>query len=88
MQLTSAHITILGGDVRYSYCAQQLRQAGWQVDTFQVQGSPDTMALPGLFQPQRDYLPAAAFSAADQAPLPSSCKTLGPRSWTMKKTNF
>ncbi len=119
MQLTPAHITILGGDVRYSYCAQQLRQAGWQVDTFQVQGSPDTMALPGLFQPQRDYLlPYPAFNARGYIPflqgetilhcsdliqgpitgsrflcgrpgaLPSSCKMLGLRSWTMKKTNF
>ena len=70
MQLTSAHITILGGDVRYSYCAQQLRQAGWQVDTFQVQGSPDTMALPGLFQPQRDYLlPYPAFNARGYIPF-------------------
>ena len=70
MQPTSAHITILGGDVRYSYCAQQLRQAGWQVDTFQVQGSPDTMALPGLFQPQRDYLlPYPAFNARGYIPF-------------------
>lgn len=70
MQLTPAHITILGGDVRYSYCAQQLRQAGWQVDTFQVQGSPDTMALPGLFQPQRDYLlPYPAFNARGYIPF-------------------
>ena len=70
MQLTPAHITNLGGDVRYSYCAQQLRQAGWQVDTFQVQGSPDTAVLPGLFQPQRDYLlPYPAFNARGYIPF-------------------
>lgn len=70
MQQAALQITIIGGDVRYRYCALQLRKAGWQVDTFQVQNSPDTVMSQALFQPNQNYLlPYPAFNAQGYIPF-------------------
>lgn len=69
MQTTPQHITIIGGDTRYTHAAHFLKKAGWRVDTFQVQGSADTTGLPALFSGSTYLLPYPAFNARGYLPF-------------------
>lgn len=69
MQTTPQHITIIGGDTRYTHAARALVKAGWYVDTFQVQGSADSVSLPRLFQGDTFLLPYPAFNARGYLPF-------------------
>ena len=64
------HITIIGGDTRYTYTARHLRSFGWDVDTFQVQGSPDSVSASQLFRRSDAFLlPYPAFNAKGYLPF-------------------
>ena len=69
-QNTTHHITIIGGDLRYGYAARNLRQAGWLVDMFQVQRSPDSVDAASLFRSAQTFLlPYPAFNAKGYVPF-------------------
>ena len=77
MQQTPSAITVIGGDARYTHAAGFLRTQGWQVDTFQVQGSPDTVSRHHLFRHKTLLLPYPAFNARGFIPFLQGESILG-----------
>ena len=62
-------LTIIGGDARYTHTARFLRNHGWDVDTFQVQGSPNTVSGEHIFRNPVLLLPYPAFNARGFIPF-------------------
>ena len=69
MQQTAFALTIIGGDTRYTHAARFLQKSGWHADTFQVQGSPDTVSRHALFRNRILLLPYPAFNARGFIPF-------------------